>query len=52
MNLARTNTLEGALDKGYPVYVVFETGTKEVVEWWAFGEGLAKNSAEIPMQYA
>ena len=46
MNLARTNTIECALDKGYPVYVVFETDTKDVVEWWAFGEALAKGSAE------
>ena len=47
MNLAKTKTLEGALDAGYPIFVTYREDTKEIVEWWPFGEGLAKGSAEI-----
>ena len=47
MNLAVTNTLEGALNVGYPVFVTYRENNKEIVEWFAFGEGLAKGSAEM-----
>ncbi|OUU26846.1 MAG: hypothetical protein CBB97_06945 [Candidatus Endolissoclinum sp. TMED37] len=47
MNLAVTNTLEGALNVGHPVFVTYRENNKEIVEWFAFGEGLAKGSAEM-----
>jgi len=47
MNLAKSNTLEDALNVGHPVFVTYREDNKEIVEWWVFGEGLAKGSAEI-----
>ena len=45
MNLARTTTLEMALEKNYPVYIVFDAVTKEIVNWFAFGEKMAQVDA-------
>ena len=47
MNLSKSETLEDVINSGYPVYVTYKEDNKEIVEWWAFGEGLAKGSAEI-----
>lgn len=46
MNLAKTMNLEEALEKNYPVHVVYEYSTKEIVGWYAFGEKLAELDAE------
>lgn len=46
MNLLQTTTLENALEKNYPVYVVYETSSKEIVSWFAFGEKMAQIDAE------
>lgn len=45
MNLAKTTSLETALEKNYPVYVVFDSVTKEIVNWFVFGEMMAKIDA-------
>ena len=47
MNLAKSNSLEDALNVGHPVFVTYRENNKEIVEWFAFGEGLAKGSAEM-----
>tara|TARA_A200000159_G_scaffold116394_1_gene109841 strand:+ start:2331 stop:2588 length:258 start_codon:yes stop_codon:yes gene_type:complete len=44
MNL-KNNTLEDAISKNIPVYLVYKEDTKEILEWWPFGEALAKSSA-------
>jgi dTDP-4-dehydrorhamnose reductase len=46
MNLMKTTTLEEALEKKYPVYIVYETSNKEIVSWYAFGEKMAEVDAE------
>lgn len=46
MNLMKTTTLEQALEKNYPVYIVYETSNKEIVSWFAFGEKMAQLDAE------
>ena len=46
MNLAKTTTLEQALERNYPVHVVFETTNKEIISWYAFGEKMAQVDAE------
>ena len=45
MNLAKTTSLEAALEKNYPVYVVFDAVTKEIVNWFVFGEKMAQIDA-------
>jgi len=46
MNLAKTTSLETALTKNYPVYIVFDAVTKEIVNWFAFGEKMAQLDSE------
>lgn len=46
MNLSKTTTVEEAIDRGYPVYIVYETTNKEIVSWYAFGEKMAQVDAE------
>ena len=46
MNLSKTTSIEDAIEKNYPIYVVYETTNKEIVEWWPFGEKLAQAGAE------
>ena len=46
MNLAKTNTLESALEKNYPVYIVYDAVSKELLNWFAFGEKMAQLDAE------
>ena len=46
MNLLKTNTLEAAVDNGYPVYVVYKSDSKEIVDWYIFGEKMAENSSK------
>ena len=36
MNL-KNNTLEDAISKNIPVYLVYKEDTKEILEWWPFG---------------
>jgi len=38
--------LESAIDAGIPVYVVYKLDTKEIVDWYSFGQKLAENAAE------
>jgi hypothetical protein len=45
MNLAKTMSLEVAVTKGYPIFVVFDAYTKEIVNWFAFGEKMARVDA-------
>lgn len=45
MNLSKTQSLEVAVTKGYPLYVVFDAYTKEIVNWFAFGEKMAQVDA-------
>ena len=33
--------LETAIDAGIPVYVVYKSDTKEIVDWYSFGQKLA-----------
>ena len=47
MNLSKTQTLEDAVSRDIPVYLVYEEDTKEILEWWPFGEGLARSSANM-----
>ena len=47
MNLSKTQTLEDAVSKDIPVYLVYKEDTKEILEWWPFGEGLARSSADM-----
>ena len=46
MNFSKTNTLEAAVDNGYPVYVVYKSDSKEIVDWYMFGEKMAENASE------
>ena len=46
MNLTKTQTLENALAKNYPVYIVYNSETKELLNWFPFGEKMAKMDAE------
>ena len=39
---AKTKTLEGALDAGYPIFVTYREDTKEIVEWWPLAKVLQK----------
>jgi len=45
MNLSKTMSIEEALEKNYPIHVVYEYDTKEIVGWYAFGEKLAQLEA-------
>ena len=45
MNLAKTTSLETAVEKNYPVYVVYNAETKELLNWFAFGEKMAQLDA-------
>ena len=45
MNLTKTDTIENAIGKGYPVYVTFKSDTKEIVAWYPFGKKLAESEA-------
>lgn len=47
MNLSKSKTLESALNLGHEVFVTYREDTKEIVDWYVFGEGLAKGSAEM-----
>lgn len=45
MNLLKTQSLESALEKNYPVYIVYNSETKELLNWFAFGEKMAQMDA-------
>lgn len=46
MNLAKTTSMETALNLGHEVYVVYSELTKEIVSWFVFGEKMARLDAE------
>ena len=46
MKLSSINTIDGALDKGYPVFVTYKADSKEIVAWYPFGEKLAQGESE------
>ena len=37
MNVAKTVSMEAAINKGHDVYVVYAEDTKEIVNWFVFG---------------
>jgi len=43
----KNQTLEEAVSKNVPVYLVYKEDTKEILEWWPFGEALAQSSAKM-----
>ncbi|MDA9993042.1 hypothetical protein N9E09_00065 [bacterium] len=43
MNIEKLRT---EVKKGYPIFVVYTSDTKELVDWYPFGEKMAKTAAE------
>lgn len=46
MNVAKTVSMEAAINKGHDVYVVYAEDTKEIVNWFVFGQKMAQVDAE------
>lgn len=38
--------LKAEVSRGYPIYVVYTSDTKEIVDWYSFGEKMAESSAK------
>jgi len=36
--------LKAEVSRGYPIYVVYTSDTKEIVDWYSFGEKMAESS--------
>lgn len=43
MNIEKLKT---EVKKGYPIFVVYTSDTKELVDWYPYGEKMARASAE------